>query len=49
MKKKNYTTPRVLVMYIQQFSIICASGTSTYKVNDFNSYNDDDTIGDGED
>ncbi len=49
MKKKNYTTPRVLVMYIQLFSMISTSDTSTYKVNNFNYYGDEETVGDGED
>ncbi len=45
MKKKNYITPRVLVMYAQLFSMISASGTSTYKVNDYNNYSGE-TVGD---
>ncbi len=47
MKKKNYTTPRVLVMvmYSQLFSMISASDTSTYKVNVYEDYGNE-TVGD---
>ncbi len=46
MKKKNYTTPRVLVMYAQLFSMISASDTSTYKVNVYEDYGEEETVGD---